>query len=65
MNLVRVEKYGTRNWAVYMGGELVCVTVYKKGARRVAELVGMIELPPVQIGVCLVGAFVQDGRAAA
>jgi hypothetical protein len=31
-----IEKYGSRNWAVYLlgpdGPELVCVTVYKKGA---------------------------------
>jgi hypothetical protein len=35
---VRLERYrGTRYWAVYDGEELVCVTVYKKGARVVRD----------------------------
>lgn len=30
---MRIEKYGDRFWAVYdSNNELVCVTVYKKGA---------------------------------
>jgi hypothetical protein len=34
--VVRIERYAkTRFWAVYDGDELVCVTVYKKGAREV------------------------------
>lgn len=33
-----IERYGTgRFWALYEGGELVCVTVYKKGAKAVQE----------------------------
>lgn len=36
--MYRVERYGTgRFWAVYKGGELVCVTVYKKGAKAVKD----------------------------
>jgi hypothetical protein len=36
---VRVEKYkGTRYWAVWINGELLAVTVYKKGAVAVVEL---------------------------
>ncbi len=35
----RITKYGGRNWAVWIGDELLAVTVYKKGARAVAELV--------------------------
>ena len=31
----RFERYGSRNWAVYDGDELVAVTVYKKGAKSV------------------------------
>lgn len=31
---VTIEKYGYRNWAVYMNGELICVTVYYEGAMR-------------------------------
>jgi len=38
-----VERYRkTRFWAVYDAGELVCVTVYKKGANAVkARLEGL------------------------
>ncbi|MHB8064565.1 MAG: hypothetical protein ACYDG2_18350 [Ruminiclostridium sp.] len=33
---MKIEKYGLRNWAVYDNSdELVCVTVYKKGALEV------------------------------
>lgn len=36
--MVTVERYRqTRFWAVYEAGELVCVTVYKKGANAVKE----------------------------
>jgi len=34
--VVTVERYRTtRFWAVYESGELLCVTVYKKGAQAV------------------------------
>jgi hypothetical protein len=36
---LRIERYGSRYWAVFDGPELVCVTVYRKGARAVVELV--------------------------
>ncbi len=29
---IRIERYGTRNWAVYLDGELLAVTLYKRGA---------------------------------
>ena len=33
---MKIEKYGTRHWAVYdSDGHLICVTVYKKGAKEV------------------------------
>jgi hypothetical protein len=32
---LKVEKWDRRHWAVYDGPELVCVTVYKKGAAEV------------------------------
>lgn len=36
--MITVERYRkTRFWAVYDAGELVCVTVYKKGANAVKE----------------------------
>lgn len=30
-----IERHGRRNWAVYEDGALLCVTLYKKGARAV------------------------------
>lgn len=34
--MITIERYRkTRFWAVYEAGELVCVTVYKKGAKAV------------------------------
>ena len=33
---MEIKKYG-RNWAVYDGYDLVCVTVYKKGASEVVR----------------------------
>ena len=32
-----IEKYGNRNWAVRIDGELLAVTVYKKGAKAIVE----------------------------
>lgn len=33
-----IRKYGERFWAVYdQAGELICVTVYKKGAMEVVR----------------------------
>jgi hypothetical protein len=29
---ITIERYGTRNWAVYLDGELLAVTLYKRGA---------------------------------
>jgi len=35
---VTIEKYGNRFWAVYdADGSLVCVTVYKRGAKEVVR----------------------------
>ncbi|MFZ5968232.1 MAG: hypothetical protein ACOYVK_13795 [Bacillota bacterium] len=35
---MKIEKYGLRNWAVYdNAGVLVCITVYKKGAKEVVR----------------------------
>jgi len=36
--VLTIERYRrTRFWALYDAGDLVCVTVYKKGARAVKE----------------------------
>ena len=34
-----IEKYGNRNWAVRINGQLLAVTVYKKGARAIVEFI--------------------------
>ena len=35
-----VMRYGSRYWAVYVNGELLAVTVYKKGALAVQQALG-------------------------
>ena len=38
---IEITKYGNRNWAVYLDGQLLAVTVYKKGALAIrATLLG-------------------------
>ena len=34
---IEITKYGTRHWAVFVDGQLLCVTVYKKGALAVRD----------------------------
>jgi hypothetical protein len=38
MKRIEITRYGTRNWAVWLDGELLAVTVYKKGARAIARV---------------------------
>lgn len=40
---IEVGHYGERTWAVYYGGELLCVTVYLKGAMAVQRLIGQLQ----------------------
>jgi hypothetical protein len=35
MDRFSIDKWGSRHFALYDGEELVCVTVYKKGAQEV------------------------------
>jgi len=44
---VKVEKWDQRHWAVYDGSELVCLTVYKKGALEVKRRLENVTLPRV------------------
>ena len=37
-----IEKYGSRNWAVRIDGELLAVTVYRKGARAIVDYIRQI-----------------------
>jgi hypothetical protein len=39
MNRIVITRYGTRNWAVWLDGELLAVTVYKKGATAVVNTI--------------------------
>ena len=36
---VSITKYGERYWAVWMDGQLLAVTLYKKGALAVASAI--------------------------
>ena len=36
---IHIRRYGSRNWAVYVNDELLCVTVYRKGAVAVQEFI--------------------------
>jgi len=39
-SMLSINRYGNRNWAVYFNGELLAVTVYKKGAVAVCDALG-------------------------
>lgn len=59
---LRVERYGnTRFWALYDGDELVCVTVYKRGAGRAAAPHGPA---PAAVGCSRPGRGHGSGRQA-
>ena len=45
---VQITRYGSRNWAVWLDGELLAVTVYKKGATAVAHALTRFSQRPVQ-----------------
>ena len=40
---VAIRKYGARFFAVYVNGELLAVTVYRKGAKAVAARLSEME----------------------
>lgn len=42
---IEVTRYGSRNWAVWLDGELLAVTVYKKGAMAVAHALIRLTTP--------------------
>jgi hypothetical protein len=52
--MLRIERYpGTRFWGLYEAGQLLCVTVYKKGAESVKARIerGTPAPPPPQPAV--------------
>ncbi|MFV0338866.1 MAG: hypothetical protein ACK5LK_11570 [Chthoniobacterales bacterium] len=47
---IKIEKYNHRNWAIYDSeNNLIAVTVYKKGAMRVTELLSVLPHKPIVI----------------
>jgi hypothetical protein len=42
MNRIEITRYGTRNWAVWFDGELLAVTVCKKGATAVVNTITLL-----------------------
>ena len=46
---LKVEKWDRRHWAVYDGPDLVCVTLYKKGAVEVKRRLEDAMSPGVEI----------------
>jgi hypothetical protein len=49
--MIRIAKYNSRFWAIYLDGELLAVTVYKKGALAIAAAIqGLIaKASPVKL----------------
>lgn len=45
---VKIAKWDHRHWAVYDGSELVCLTVYKKGAVEVKRRLESVASPGVE-----------------
>ncbi len=45
---VVICRYGSRYWAVHQGTELIAVTLYKKGALRVAQLLTVTPEEPIK-----------------
>ena len=43
---IEITRYGSRNWAVWLDGELLAVTVYKKGATAVANALTRLTTHP-------------------
>ena len=46
---VAIRKYGARFFAVYVNGELLAVTVYRKGAEAVAARLREIDYPTLRV----------------
>ncbi len=45
-----ITKYGGRYWAVWLDGELLAVTLYKKGAKAVATAITSLTTHPGKEG---------------
>ena len=40
-----ITKYGQRHWAVWLDGELLAVTLYKKGAQAITAAITKLSTP--------------------
>lgn len=58
---ITIEGYGTRNWAIYLDGELLAVTLYKRGALTIQST---FELLRGRFGYLPKGAAELTGREA-
>lgn len=43
--LPSITRYGSRYWAVWLGSDLLAVTLYKKGAIAVAQTITRLSTP--------------------
>ena len=42
--VVSTTRYGSRNWAVWLDGELLAVTLYLKGAKAIASAITKLSM---------------------
>lgn len=49
---IEITRYGSRNWAVHVDDDLLCVTLYLKGARAVAHALRRATEGEPTPGVC-------------
>lgn len=42
---VSITRYGSRYWAVWLNGELLAVTLYRKGARAILAAITTLAAP--------------------
>lgn len=42
--VVTITRYGSRNWAIWLDGELLAVTLYLKGARAIASAITKLSM---------------------
>lgn len=46
---IEIKRYGNRYWSIWLHGELIAVTVYKKGAVAVAHLITSLRAGIIQM----------------
>ena len=48
--VISITRYGSRNWAVWLDGELLAVTLYLKGAKAIACAITRLSTHPGKEG---------------